>query len=71
MRTITQLALALAGGALALTGVFQDKGSIVGAGGTVLLIGGIMWITAPTKPRKMDGGNRPKHDPTNFIGWRD
>jgi len=71
MRTIIQLTLALAGGGLALTGVFQNNGWSVGAGGTVFLVGGIMWITAPTKPRKMDGGNRPKHDPTDFIGWRD
>ena len=71
MRAMLQLLFLLAGGALALTGLFQNNGWMGGGGGIVFVIGAIMWITAPTKPQNLDGGNRPMHDPTDFVGWRD
>lgn len=71
MRKVIQALLILGGGALAIAGFLQNNGWLAGIGGALFVAGGIVWIASPVRPERLDGGNRPKHDPTDFIGWRD
>jgi hypothetical protein len=76
MRTVLLLAVVLAGGALVTFGVSLNNVWIGAPGVALVLLAAIGWvIPAKRTPVKRSGrltrgsGNRPTHDPTDFVGW--
>lgn len=67
----------MVGGTLLVVGSSLDDIWIGVPGVGIILIAGLVWIVSPAKPKPIqrsgnatrDAGNRPTHNPTDFVGW--